>query len=69
MVRHAADPEALPPTSRWVAFEHDPQALFGPLERVEAPPPDLARGAYRVRITLDRGELEIATFEAAKRGV
>lgn len=69
LVRHAADPEALPPTSRWVAFEHDPQALFGPLERVEAPPPDLARGAYRVRITLDRGELEITTFEAAKRGV
>ncbi|CAG1019839.1 hypothetical protein BURC_04757 [Burkholderiaceae bacterium] len=63
LVRHAARPELAPQETRWVAFAHDPQALFASLEKAQQPSADMPQGDYRVRITLVEGELEVATFE------
>lgn len=62
-VRHSQRPEEVPVCSRWVAFEHDPQALFAWLEHAKVPPPGLPQGDWRVRITLVDAELEVTTFE------
>ncbi|HEX7441642.1 MAG TPA: hypothetical protein VF319_16265 [Caldimonas sp.] len=63
LVRHSARPDLAPRESRWVAFSHDPQALFAALQQWQQPAPGLPRGDYRVRITLIDGELEVTTFE------
>ncbi len=62
-LRMAADPLSIEQTSRWVDFRHDPRLLFDALDRSILPPPGLPEQAFRVRVTLVEGELEVTTFE------
>ena len=52
-----------PGHSRIVTFRHDPRVLLPALEADRLPPPGLAAGAYRVRLTMIGDTLEIESAE------
>lgn len=52
-----------PRHSRIVTFQHDPRILLPALEADRLPPPGLAAGAYRVRLTMNGDTLETESDE------
>ncbi len=46
-----------------IEFRHSPDQLLVPLSRLEAPPPGLAAGEYRAKVTLRGGRFDVELIE------
>ncbi len=64
--RHVADPSTFRSETRWIGFDHEPQAVFDALQAFVRPDPALPRVVHRVRLRLVDGALETASYRVIR---